>query len=150
MGLGAFLIMQLSYIGYLRQFIQKKLSVLQKFLIAFVVILFFAFTISAYSSNVSDLLLLSIYGIILTVMAIMAISFPKMDKQISIIVIGAVVFAISDFTLAIDKFLHPIILSEYIIMITYMVAQFLIVKGIADDAALYFDLKAKAKVNKKK
>ncbi|MEZ0129706.1 lysoplasmalogenase [Flavobacterium sp. LBUM151] len=46
------------------------------------------------------------------------------------IFIGAIVFIISDSILAIDKFHSPIEKSAFIIMLTYLVAQYLIVVGI--------------------
>jgi uncharacterized membrane protein YhhN len=46
------------------------------------------------------------------------------------IFMGAIVFVISDSILAIDKFHSPIEKSAFIIMLTYLVAQYLIVVGI--------------------
>ena len=44
--------------------------------------------------------------------------------------IGAIVFVISDSILAFDKFYAPIMMSSFLIMITYLIAQYLIVIGI--------------------
>lgn len=46
------------------------------------------------------------------------------------IFMGAIVFVVSDSILAIDKFHSPIEKSAFIIMLTYLVAQYLIVVGI--------------------
>ena len=46
------------------------------------------------------------------------------------IFIGAIVFVISDSILAINKFYTPIERSSFLIMLTYLVAQYLIVVGI--------------------
>jgi uncharacterized membrane protein YhhN len=43
---------------------------------------------------------------------------------------GALFFVVSDSILAINKFHMPIQKSSFIIMLTYLVAQYLIVKGI--------------------
>ena len=44
--------------------------------------------------------------------------------------IGAIVFVLSDSILAVNKFYNPIKKSSFIIMLTYLVAQYLIVTGI--------------------
>jgi uncharacterized membrane protein YhhN len=44
--------------------------------------------------------------------------------------IGAIVFVLSDSILAVNKFYNPIQKSSFIIMLTYLVAQYLIVNGI--------------------
>jgi uncharacterized membrane protein YhhN len=46
------------------------------------------------------------------------------------ILIGAVLFVSSDSLVAFNKFYHPLVLSSFIIMITYLIAQYLIVSGI--------------------
>jgi uncharacterized membrane protein YhhN len=46
--------------------------------------------------------------------------------------VGALLFVISDSTLAINKFYKPFEMAGVIIMLTYGAAQFFIVKGAAD------------------
>jgi uncharacterized membrane protein YhhN len=46
------------------------------------------------------------------------------------IFVGAIVFVISDSILAVNKFYSPIERSSFFIMLTYLVAQYLIVVGI--------------------
>ncbi|MNR13000.1 YhhN-like protein [compost metagenome] len=46
------------------------------------------------------------------------------------IFVGAIVFVISDSILAINKFYAPVERSSFFIMLTYLVAQYLIVVGI--------------------
>lgn len=46
------------------------------------------------------------------------------------ILVGAIVFVSSDSILAFNKFYQPIVLSSFLIMITYLIAQYLIVVGI--------------------
>lgn len=46
------------------------------------------------------------------------------------IFIGAIAFAISDSILAMNKFYAPIERNSFLIMLTYLVAQYLIVVGI--------------------
>jgi uncharacterized membrane protein YhhN len=44
--------------------------------------------------------------------------------------VGAISFVVSDSLLAINKFYEPIERSSFLIMLTYLVAQYLIVVGI--------------------
>tara|TARA_R110000868_G_scaffold107275_3_gene293505 strand:- start:4628 stop:5299 length:672 start_codon:yes stop_codon:yes gene_type:complete len=46
------------------------------------------------------------------------------------ILTGAIAFVTSDSILAFNKFYNPIVLSSFLIMITYLIAQYLIVMGI--------------------
>jgi len=46
------------------------------------------------------------------------------------VIIGALIFMLSDTMLAINKFLEPIAYANVLIMITYIVAQYLIVSGL--------------------
>ncbi|MGO4822086.1 MULTISPECIES: lysoplasmalogenase [unclassified Flavobacterium] len=46
------------------------------------------------------------------------------------ILTGAIVFVSSDSILAFDKFYSPIVMSSFFIMVTYLLAQYLIVTGI--------------------
>ncbi len=142
LGLLAFLVMQLCYIGYLRQFKDKILGPTQKYLIGIVAICLLGFISAGFYYTIDALYLVLIYALVLGYMAYTAIQFPRLDKSISIIGIGAFLFMISDLILAINKFFTPFILAPYLIMITYMIAQFLIVKGIGDDAVHYFKVKA--------
>jgi uncharacterized membrane protein YhhN len=45
-------------------------------------------------------------------------------------ILGAVLFVSSDSLVAFNKFYNPLVLSSFIIMITYLIAQYLIVSGI--------------------
>ncbi|WP_339919957.1 lysoplasmalogenase [uncultured Flavobacterium sp.] len=46
------------------------------------------------------------------------------------ILVGAIIFVSSDSILAFNKFYEPVVLSSFLIMITYLAAQYLIVSGI--------------------
>lgn len=45
---------------------------------------------------------------------------------------GAVLFMISDFTIAVSRFVHPVPFSHTIIMVTYYAAQLLIALSVVD------------------
>jgi uncharacterized membrane protein YhhN len=51
------------------------------------------------------------------------------NKSYYLILAGAIIFVISDSTIAISKFSHQFKLSELVIMSSYIVAQYLIVRG---------------------
>lgn len=52
------------------------------------------------------------------------------DRSFWLVFVGAVLFMISDSLLAINKFLQPVSSATFWIMLTYIVAQFLIVEGL--------------------
>lgn len=52
------------------------------------------------------------------------------DKSFIMVYSGALLFIMSDSIIAINKFMSPIVQASLLIMATYIVAQFLIVKGI--------------------
>lgn len=51
------------------------------------------------------------------------------------IVTGSILFLISDFTLAFNKFVSPNIVLPYLVMLTYAAAQYFIVKGVSTKVA---------------
>lgn len=74
----------------------------------------------------------SVYAITISFMLIMAVKgyFTWQKPMNLLILIGAVFFVTSDSFLAIDKFYNPILSANFIIMFTYMVAQYCITTGI--------------------
>lgn len=73
-----------------------------------------------------------IYAIVLSTMLLFAFKgYLKWSKPAgTYIVSGAFLFVISDSILAFNKFYEPIMFSSFLIMITYLIAQYLIVVGI--------------------
>jgi len=73
-----------------------------------------------------------IYATILVVMVLNALfrSGRTNTVSFSLVLIGAVLFMVSDSLLAINKFFQPISHAGLYIMITYITAQFLIVNGL--------------------
>ncbi|MFD2287422.1 lysoplasmalogenase [Pedobacter petrophilus] len=72
-----------------------------------------------------------IYAIVITFMAIMALNrYGKVNvSSFQLILAGALFFLLSDSVLAINKFSRPIPQAGILIMVTYMIAQYLIVYG---------------------
>lgn len=75
-----------------------------------------------------------IYALTISIMLIMAIkgAINWKNNAKSLVLVGAVFFVVSDSILALDKFHSPIASASYSIMITYLIAQFCITKGIID------------------
>ncbi|WP_338645251.1 lysoplasmalogenase [Flavobacterium sp. KS-LB2] len=75
-----------------------------------------------------------VYALTISIMLLFALKgFMNWHKPASIyILIGAIVFVASDSILAFDKFYAPIQYSSFLIMTTYLTAQYLIVIGILE------------------
>ncbi|WP_343617727.1 lysoplasmalogenase [Flavobacterium sp.] len=72
-----------------------------------------------YASVISIMLLFAYNGLLI---------WPKPANQL--VFLGALFFVISDSILAVNKFYNPLWKSSFFIMLTYLVAQYLIVTGI--------------------
>lgn len=73
-----------------------------------------------------------IYATVLSTILLFAIkgTFIWQPPYGKIILLGTIFFVISDSLLAINKFYHPIPMASFLIMSTYLAAQFLLVYGI--------------------
>ena len=83
--------------------------------------------------NLDELLIpVFVYAMTISIMLLFALKgFLNWHKPAnSFILIGAIIFVVSDSILAFDKFYIPIQYSSFLIMITYLSAQLLIVIGI--------------------
>jgi uncharacterized membrane protein YhhN len=72
-----------------------------------------------------------IYAVVITLMLLASIhAFSLRTQSFGVIsVAGTLIFAVSDSTLAINRFVLPFEHAPFFIMLTYGVAQFLIVDG---------------------
>ena len=75
---------------------------------------------------------MGVYGLVLSVMGISAAGMYKMTKDISFL-IGAVLFIISDSCIAISMFIFPEQNWGILIMSTYIVAQYFLIKAVLRD-----------------
>jgi uncharacterized membrane protein YhhN len=73
-----------------------------------------------------------VYAIVLSTMLLFAFKgYLKWSKPSGIyILLGAIIFVSSDSILAFNKFYEPIRFSSFLIMATYLIAQYLITAGI--------------------
>lgn len=137
MGLFAFLIGHLLYILAYRTHQsgdpEKGLLTTQKIRYSFPIILAGTGLIVILFPTLGDLKLpVLVYAIVLIVMTMTALFRYGRTNTDSfwLVFVGAVLFMVSDSILAMNRFYSPIPFGEFLIMLTYSAAQFLIVKGI--------------------
>ena len=136
-GLVAFLIAHILFIVlFTKQKSENKHVKSILFWIGFMAVL--AYLVSMLSNllpTLGDLKIpVCIYALTISIMLIMAIkgAINWKNNAKSLVLVGAVFFVVSDSILALDKFHSPIASASYSIMITYLIAQFCITKGIID------------------
>jgi uncharacterized membrane protein YhhN len=123
-GLGFFLIAQIMFIVTF-----SRDSKMQRFMIPIIVILAI-YAIAMASIMTPSLKEMAIpvyfYLVVITLMGIFAALRASKNK---LTLYGAVSFIVSDSIIAINKFMMPVPAVDYIVMITYYLALFLIVHG---------------------
>lgn len=137
LGLGSFLVAQTAYAFTFFKDIHKPIpfsSAYQFAVIAFVVAYVSIFFYKLFSSLGEMAIPVFIYAIAVGSMGMMAaLRFKSVpSKSFSLVLLGAVLFIISDTFIALDKFIFDgqLPFASMIIMSTYIIAQFLIVKGL--------------------
>lgn len=134
-GLVSFLI---AHILFIQLFIKQKAEANSLKSVFFwvgivAVVIYLTSMLSLLFPTLGDLKIpVSIYALTISAMLIMAIKgYFSWEKPVnSIILIGAIFFVTSDSLLAINKFYNPIQSANFLIMFTYVVAQYLITFGI--------------------
>jgi uncharacterized membrane protein YhhN len=136
-GLVAFLVAHVLYIFAYRQLQHDEtinaLQGLQRVRLAFPIVLAgTGLVVILYPALGSLKIPVIIYATALTLMALNALFRFGRTSAASFWMVfgGAVLFMLSDSLLAINKFLSPLTMGGFFIMLTYMMAQFLIVKGL--------------------
>jgi uncharacterized membrane protein YhhN len=128
LGLSCFLIMQLLYIKCFNRY-TTTLSSQKKRILILLYIMASAFIIVAFPKLGNMLIPVVLYCIALMSMATFALM-RKSSHTLGPLAIGALLFVISDFLLAIDKFVQAMAILPALVIITYAAAQFLIVNEI--------------------
>lgn len=128
LGLGSFLIMQLLYISIFRRAYQHP-KVHKLYISVGIGIFYFVFIALSWS-KLGDLQIpVALYALALCSMLYFAVNIDN-RANFHYIAWGALLFLISDFLIAINKFLFPIPYEHILIMATYGIAQFLICFGL--------------------
>jgi uncharacterized membrane protein YhhN len=123
-GLGLFLIAQVVYIvTFSRDFkAQKSRIPIAAILVVYAVVMAIIMTPSLKEMALP----VYAYLAVITAMGVFAAFRASRGK---LVLYGAILFIISDSLIAINKFLAPVPASDYLAMLTYYLAQFLIVYG---------------------
>jgi uncharacterized membrane protein YhhN len=140
LGLSAFFVAQVFYIVFFHN-IRMKEYIRGNALLLLIVIVYYFILISIISPHLGDLKLpVRIYGVVLSFMVMLAMHamFSKNRTAGRWMMIGAILFVVSDSLLAFNKFYSPFDYAGVVIMLTYGVAQLFIIGGAAkyirDDA----------------
>jgi len=140
-GLASFLVAHLCYlVAYRRHRDEAKeggLSGIQRFRAAMPVVLAGTGLITILYPHLGPLKIpVTLYAIILIMMVLHALFRFGHTHQRSfwMVFIGAILFMISDAVIAINKFLSAFSAAGLVIMITYILAQFLIIRGLVAHA----------------
>lgn len=134
LGLGAFLVTQILYTYiYFKSSFEKpefRLMPLLPILTFTIFLLFILVPIVPDNMQIP----IVVYGLSLTAMASMARLRGGLTSENSFqwVMMGSLLFVVSDSAIAIDKFYQPIPYDSIVIMGTYIVAQLLIVRGVLD------------------
>lgn len=126
LGLGSFLVAQLAYCvvfskGGKRDFLKR---------IPFVIYATSIFYFLKPNISKDFLLPIIVYTLAITWMGSQAAERQTNQKSYRVVLIGAILFIISDSLIAINKFAFSIPLSGLWVMTTYIAAQYLIVEGV--------------------
>jgi uncharacterized membrane protein YhhN len=134
-GLLCFMVMQLLYTFLFSREGSKDMKRL--LMISLPMLLLTVGVISVLWNDLGDLRIpVLVYAMAITAMVISAIYRKNILKGYSAVVLGVVLFLISDAVLAISKFGGALPFQDIVIMSTYMTAQFLIVRGMVAAHAL--------------
>lgn len=130
-GLGSFLLAHLVYVKIISRFLSKKIS-LKTLTSILPFVLFFGILIILIYPNLDEMLVPVIaYGIAISTFGTVAFLNYRNEKSTENLwlFIGAILFILSDSLIALDKFYVPNEIYGVSIMITYILAQFLICKA---------------------
>jgi len=130
-GLSAFLLAHLVFIKVTSNFLQRDLTV-KMISSAFPFVIFFGVLMFLIYPNLGGMLIpVALYGITISTFGSVTLLNYRSEKSTENLwlFIGAIIFILSDSLIALDKFYQPNEIYGATIMITYILAQFLICKA---------------------
>ncbi|WP_347174720.1 lysoplasmalogenase [Polaribacter uvawellassae] len=130
-GLSAFLFAHVVYIKVVAGFLPNNLST-KKISSAFPFVIFFGILMYLIFPNLGGLLIpVVVYGIVISTFGAVALLNYRSEKSTENLwlCIGAILFILSDSLIALNKFYEPNEIYGIAIMVTYILAQFLICKA---------------------
>lgn len=133
LGLSAFLI---AHIFYILLFHRIRVAEKIKSAIGYVIIVavYYAALIGLLAPHLGEMKIpVVVYGIVISFMLMLALHLLSLSNKPAgrMIFTGALLFVASDSLLAINKFYQPFTAAGVLIMLTYGLAQFCIVRGLA-------------------
>lgn len=134
LGLFYFLVTHIFYIAWFMQLGYRGTSIIKKYPYLTIIIgLYTASLLYFLMPGLGDLKIpVIIYACVISVMLYYSLRLPysigKMARQL--LITGAACFVLSDSLLAMDKFYKHFPLASVVIMLTYCLAQYFIVKGL--------------------
>jgi len=131
LGLSAFLLAHIFYIIFFHS-VRMIENIKSNMWLLVLVVVYYAVLISILSPHLGEMKLpVRIYGIVISFMFMLAMHMLFIKNKIAgiLMVLGALLFVISDSALAINKFYLPFEGAGIIIMLTYGLAQYFIIEG---------------------
>lgn len=131
LGLSSFLLAHIFYIIFFHR-VRLQESIKGNLWLLIIVVIYYAALISWLSPYLGDMKMpVSIYGIVISFMLMLAMHmfFLRNKAAGNWMLAGALLFVVSDSVLAINKFYQAFEMAGVIIMLTYGLAQLLIVQG---------------------
>ncbi|ANH82871.1 hypothetical protein A8C56_19450 [Niabella ginsenosidivorans] len=131
LGLVSFLIAHIFYILCFHR-MKVQASIPGKWYTAIIVGVYYFFIMSFLLPHLGALKIpVVVYGIVISFMLLLAMHLYDLSDNTTarMLLTGAIFFVISDSALAINKFYHPVAWGGWAIMSTYILAQWLLVKG---------------------
>jgi uncharacterized membrane protein YhhN len=126
LGLGSFLLAQVCYVMLFQQEGESRHFRWLPFISYSCLLLFFLLNKLPGEFKIPII----IYSVVITLMGIRASERKVSDKSYQLVLVGAILFILSDSLIALSKFVVTIPLSGLWIMATYVVAQYLIIQGL--------------------
>jgi uncharacterized membrane protein YhhN len=130
LGLSAFLLAHVGYAAFFNLLRKAGKLALNPLFLVFVGVYYGALVFSLYPYLDNMKLPVFVYGLVISTMLVLALCLGPLKERIGLfIVLGALLFVLSDSVLAINKFMRPFTGAGVLIMLTYGMAQFFIVSG---------------------
>lgn len=132
LGLCAFLVAHLFYICTFHQ-IRTRHHIAGKWYVAIIVAVYYFLIINFLLPHLGSLKYsVIIYGLVISFMLLIAMHLYDLEDNLTAryLLTGAIFFVISDSVLAVNKFYHAYSWGGWAIMITYVLAQWLLVTGL--------------------
>lgn len=130
LGLSSFLLAHVAYSVFFNRLRREAGLRIGPLFLVFVAIYYLALVASLYAFLDGMRVPVMVYGLVISTMLVLALSLGPLKERIGLfLVLGGVLFVLSDSVLAINKFMQSFTGAGEIVMLTYGMAQFFIVSG---------------------